>query len=70
MTPDSNHHRPSPSEPTTAPPGSPEKLAVLSARFAAQVGLWHPDDERLHRAGCMCGLCDGRTEWAEDEDWE
>lgn len=33
-------------EPTTHPPGSPGKLAVLIARAAAGEVLWHPDDAR------------------------
>ncbi len=35
---------PLPDSPTQAPPGSPEKIAVLAARYAAGVALWHPDD--------------------------
>lgn len=31
-------------EPTQAPPGSAEKIAVLRARLAAGLELWHPDD--------------------------
>ena len=34
-------------EPTTAGPGSPEKMAVLEARAAAGQRLWHPDDAIL-----------------------
>lgn len=33
-----------PDEPTTAAPGSPEKLDVLAARYAARRRLWHPED--------------------------
>lgn len=33
-----------PSEPTQAAPGSAEKMAVLMARIAAGVDLWHPLD--------------------------
>lgn len=35
---------PLPAEPTDAPPGSPEKVAVLSARAARGESLWHPGD--------------------------
>jgi hypothetical protein len=38
-----NHDRPPPA-PTSAPPGSPDKLAVLEQRAAAGQELWHPDD--------------------------
>lgn len=31
-------------EPTTAAPGTPEKMAVLEARAAACQALWHPLD--------------------------
>ncbi len=33
-----------PQAPTSAPAGSPEKVAVLTARFAARLPLFHPDD--------------------------
>jgi hypothetical protein len=33
-----------PDHPTTALPGSPEKVAVLEARAALGVSLWHPGD--------------------------
>lgn len=36
--------RPLPATPTLALPGSPEKLAVLEARAAAGVQLFHPRD--------------------------
>jgi hypothetical protein len=31
-------------QPTSAPPGSPEKIFVLAARAASGQELWHPDD--------------------------
>lgn len=31
-------------EPTTAPPGTPEKEQVLAERAARGQNLWHPDD--------------------------
>jgi hypothetical protein len=40
-----------PSAPTPHPPGSPGKLAVLVARAAAQLPLWHPLDAGGHDAG-------------------
>lgn len=38
---------PDPAAPTSAAAGSPEKIAVLAARHAANVPLWHPDDSRV-----------------------
>ncbi len=35
-----------PAEPTTALPGSEEKIRVLAERFARGEDLWHPDDAR------------------------
>ncbi len=35
---------PPPAVPTEAPPGSPEKIAILAERLAAGVALWHPCD--------------------------
>ena len=34
-------------EPTTATPGSPEKVVVLGIRAANGQRLWHPDDPRV-----------------------
>jgi hypothetical protein len=39
-----NRNAPLPPEPTAALPGTPEKVAVLEARAAARVALWHPGD--------------------------
>lgn len=33
-----------PSQPTSAPGGSPEKVDVLTARVEAGLPLWHPGD--------------------------
>ena len=33
-----------PESPTEAKPGSPEKVAMLAARYAAGLPLWHDDD--------------------------
>lgn len=33
-------------EPTTAPPGTPEKMAVLEERARLKQALWHPLDAR------------------------
>jgi hypothetical protein len=44
----SGRERPLP-PPTTALPGSPEKIAILQQRAAQGLELWHPDDERLDR---------------------
>jgi hypothetical protein len=38
---------PLPAEPTTAPPGSPEKAAVLAERARLQQSLWHPLDAKF-----------------------
>jgi hypothetical protein len=35
---------PLPPEPTTAPPGTPEKMAVLELRAKLKLALWHPLD--------------------------
>jgi len=42
--------------PTTAAPGTPEKLAVMAARYAAGQALFHPDD-----AIQLVGKCTART---------
>lgn len=39
-----NGNAPLPPEPTTAPPGSPEKEAVLAERARLKQALWHPLD--------------------------
>lgn len=36
--------RPDPNRPTFLIPGSPEKIELLAARYAAGVKLWHDDD--------------------------
>jgi hypothetical protein len=46
-----------PAEPTTALPGSLEKVAILQQRASRREALWHPDDapvggERFSRAHC------------------
>lgn len=38
-------------EPTTASPGTPEKMAVLADRAAAGLQLWHPLDSTLDPEG-------------------
>ena len=38
--------RPPPEVPTAARPGTPEKLAELESRAAAELALWHPGDGR------------------------
>jgi hypothetical protein len=35
---------PLPGFPTTALPGSPEKIAILAERAKRRQSLWHPDD--------------------------
>lgn len=39
-------NRPFPAEPTTAPPGTDEKLAILAQRAKMKCALWHPLDAR------------------------
>lgn len=39
-----NGNAPTPPEPTTAAPGTPEKMAVLAMRAKLKQALWHPDD--------------------------
>lgn len=46
-TPDTAGDRPPAAAPTTAPPGTPEKLAVLEARAQDGVRLFHPADARF-----------------------
>jgi hypothetical protein len=41
--------RPPPPFPTTAPPGSPEKIAILQQRNSQGFELWHPDDALVDR---------------------
>src|SRR6267378_2505821 len=36
--------------PTTALPGTPEKIAVLGERARLRQSLWHPDDAKLESA--------------------
>ncbi|MEI8379139.1 MAG: hypothetical protein WCJ09_03360 [Planctomycetota bacterium] len=40
-----------PSEPTTAKPGTEEKVLMLAARYAAGVPLWHDEDCYDHGPG-------------------
>lgn len=42
------HDRPLAAEPTTAPAGSPEKLAVLEHRAENGLELWHPLDAQRY----------------------
>ena len=42
---------PLPPEPTTAYPGTPDRMAVYALRLASGFALHHPDDLRLERAG-------------------
>jgi len=41
-------------EPTTALPGTPEKVAVLEERARLGLALWHPLDARLENAAILC----------------
>jgi hypothetical protein len=42
-----NHRSKVPPEPTSALPGTPEKVAVLEERARLGYSLWHPLDARL-----------------------
>ena len=44
-----------PPEPTSAPPGSAEKVAVLERRARLGVSLWHPKDAPLDRRLLQAG---------------
>ncbi len=46
---------PMPTRPTAAPPGSPEKVAVLEERARLNQSLWHPDDARIEN-GIVVGM--------------
>lgn len=46
-----NAEPPPPAEPTAALQGTEEKIAVLAARAAAGVGLFHPRDGQQHGEG-------------------
>ncbi len=39
-----NGNAPLPPEPTTAPPGTAEKMAILEMRAKLKLALWHPLD--------------------------
>jgi hypothetical protein len=41
-----------PPEPTTALPGTPEKVAVLEERARRQQSLWHPQDAIMDPEAC------------------
>jgi hypothetical protein len=41
---DFNGRAPLPAEPTCAPPGSAEKVAILEQRARLKMSLWHPHD--------------------------
>jgi len=41
-------------EPTTALPGTPEKVAVLEERARLGLALWHPLDAKLEDAATLC----------------
>ena len=39
--------------PTSALPGTPEKIAVLEQRARLRQSLWHPDDAQLETGGAV-----------------
>lgn len=42
--------------PTGAPPGSPEKVAILEQRARMGMALWHPDDAPMDRESRLLGV--------------
>lgn len=42
---------PLPPQPTSASPGTPEKVAVLEERARLKLSLWHPEDAREENVG-------------------
>jgi hypothetical protein len=50
-----NRSEKSASRPTSARPGSAEKLAILAERFERGENLWHPADEQLPVSGGLLG---------------
>jgi hypothetical protein len=43
-------------QPTTAVPGSPEKVAVLEERARLGLALWHPLDAPMDIESCLLGV--------------
>ena len=58
--------RPLPSEPTSALPGSPEKVAVLLARLVRGEQRWHPDDAKVTLAAGGCSVSSSWRAWRAD----
>lgn len=52
-------------QPTSAPPGSAEKIAVLTERASRGMNLWHPLDRHCRRTR-LPDIADGMTK--EDDD--
>jgi hypothetical protein len=51
-----HRHAPLPPFPTTALPGSLEKIAILEERARLGVALWHPLDAPCEVAGAVSGV--------------
>jgi hypothetical protein len=49
--------RPLPPFPTSALPGTPDKVAVLAERARLRQALWHPQDARLDADGQVVHAC-------------
>ena len=45
-----------PAAPTEAPPGSPEKVAILEQRARQRLALWHPGDAPMDRESRLAGI--------------
>lgn len=51
-------------------PGSPEKVAMLCARYEAFEPLWHPDDKVDHTPGLMQIPMVALPEYEDDDDYD
>lgn len=52
----SNRRCPLPAAPTSALPGSPEKVAILEQRASRGESLWHPNDAPMDRESRLLGV--------------
>lgn len=69
MDDEENEYIPSPCpEPTNAIPGTDAKVAILEARLAARVELWHEDDVRFEHNSRGVAVFTGGDDADQDED--
>lgn len=45
-----NGNSPLPARPTSAVPGTPEKIAILEQRAELKLSLWHPEDALMPKS--------------------